>query len=168
MIYSLTNHVLANIIHHVTDIKDIYHLYRSCKFFRDFITNNLFEIHLIIDSRINLKFLNTISQLKRIYLFRSYLMPLDIRNVHHAHLEYIFTNSMKMLSCDEKTKVILYGFSHLRPCLKEKAARQGKREQNEYVEDIKEYFTMRYNMKKGSKLKYKDNEKHDDFFWKSI
>jgi hypothetical protein len=158
MIYSLTDNILASIFHYVTDIKDIYTLYCTSKYFREYISNHLFEVHLNIEKRLNLKFLNTITQLKRVYLFRIYLMPLDITQIRHPQLEYIFTNSKKLLTYNEKANVLIYGFTNLKPLEKQKSQRENKNPPREYVEDIKEYFTMRYNMKKGSKIKYKNND----------
>lgn len=158
MIYSLTDNILASIFHFITDIKDLYALYCTSKYFREYISNHLFEVHLIIYKKLNLKFLNTITQLKRVFLFRSHLMPLDLTQIHHPQIEYIFSNSRKLLTYNEKSNVLIYGFTNLKPLEKQKTQSEPKNPPREYVEDIKEYFTMRYNMKKSSKLKYKNND----------
>lgn len=161
MLEKLHYDALCLIAQHITNPKDYLSVYLTCHNTYNFIKNHCTDITLVLYYNSSIIFLREMRGLKNIYIFRSYKNMLDFTPIHsNINLLTLFVNSLVNTLNVPKNVIVLHSYDKLpnykpHPCIKNTRRDKNLDEEEVYLSP-KEYFIMRYNMKRSSKIKFKE------------
>ena len=162
MLEILPDDVMNYVFQYINDPIDLLNIFASCQFMKEFITNRLLDVTIHVNQTLPLYFLRHIKQLERVQILRKYNNMLDLSSIWGIkNLKQLYINSLRnVTNIPTHHVILLYSFDtlylHIPRLKREKTVRPKNEEEFEYL-TAKEYFCMRYTMKKFSKLKYKEH-----------